>query len=240
MRVLQSAVRWIYPAECSGCHELMAEDFGFCGTCWSELGVIIGLACRLCGAPLEGHSDRDERCDACITQERPWTRGNSALRYGGKTRELILALKYGDRTEIARSFGGVLARKLEELDVAEPLLVPIPLFWKRFWSRRYNQASLLALELARRSGRECLVNALTRVKPTPVLKEMSDVERFEALKDAIEVTQHAIPKVKGRTVVLIDDVFTSGATLTAATNALLSTGAKEVCVLALARAVKNA
>ncbi len=241
MRLLQSAVRWIYPAECSGCDELLAEEFGFCGKCWSELGVIMGLICDLCGAPLEGHSDeKHEKCDACISHLRPWRRGVSALRYGGKTRNLILAFKYGDRIEIARSFGGLLERKLSELEVVDPLLVPIPLFWRRRLSRRYNQAALLTQELGKRSGKDFLLDALVRTKATPILKDMNDSDRFDALCDAIEVRARAIPRVKARSVVLVDDVFTSGATLTSATNALLSVGVKEVYVLALARAVKNA
>lgn len=241
MRLLQSAVRWIYPAECSGCHDLMSEEFGFCGKCWSELGVIIGLACHFCGAPLEGYSDGGvEVCDHCLAYPRPWLRGASAARYGGLTRTLVLALKYSDRTELARSFSGILASKLTSLDVQDPLLVPIPLFWKRRWSRRYNQASLLVQGIAEKACVDMQLDALQRTRATPILKDLSDAERFTALDGAIRVMDHAIPKLKSRSIVLVDDVFTSGATFSSATNALLSAGAKEVFVLALARAGKNA
>jgi ComF family protein len=241
MRLLQSAVRWIYPAECSGCHDLMSEEFGFCGKCWSELGVIIGLACHFCGAPLKGQSDGGiEVCDHCLSYPRPWVRGASATRYGGLSRTLVLALKYADRTELARSFSGILASKLASLDVQDPLLVPIPLFWKRRWSRRYNQASLLVQGISAKTSIDMQLDALRRVRATPILKDLSDVERFTALSGAIEVMDQAIPRVRGRSIVLVDDVFTSGATFSSATNALLSVGAKEVFVLALARAGKNA
>ena len=167
-------------------------------------------------------------------------RGASAARYGGLSRTLVLALKYADRTELARSFSGILASKLASLDVQDPLLVPIPLFWKRRWSRRYNQASLLVQGISAKTSIDMQLDALRRVRATPILKDLSDVERFTALSGAIEVMDQAIPSVRGRSIVLVDDVFTSGATFSSATNALLSVGAKEVFVLALARAGKNA
>lgn len=241
MELLQSAVRWVYPPQCSSCDRPTADDFGFCGACWGQLGVILGAACSMCGAALVGDEESGTLvCDACLVHPRPWQRGTAALRYENLGRKLVLALKYSDRTEIARSVAGLLVQKLDQLCVEDPILVPIPLHRKRLWSRRYNQSALLVQEIQKRTACEIALRALRRVRPTPTLKEMSDDQRFESLIGAITVSDVYKDRIKGRTIVVVDDVMTSGATFSAATDALTASGAKEVYVLALARAAKNA
>ncbi|MDG1117526.1 MAG: double zinc ribbon domain-containing protein, partial [Flavimaricola sp.] len=104
--MLQSALRLIYPAQCVSCGDLTETDFALCGTCWRDTSFIGGLVCDACGSPLPGE-DRGEQvlCDDCMVIARPWARGRAALVYDGTGRKLVLALKHGDRTEIARTVG---------------------------------------------------------------------------------------------------------------------------------------
>ena len=238
MRVLQSAVRWLYPPQCSGCGTRTVDDFEFCGECWSDLHLVLGLACDLCGAPLAGEADGVELCDACLAVERPWSKGRAVFRYEGKARELVLGLKYGDRTDLVPALGPLMARAARDLLEDDPLIVSVPLHWSRTLKRRYNQSALLAQALARVSGLDAAPTALARVRRTAVLRGLGAEARFELLAGSI--TAREPERLRDRTVLLVDDVMTSGATFTAATEASLAAGAKRVFVLALARAAKDA
>lgn len=236
--MLQSALRLIYPAQCVSCGDLTEADFGLCGPCWRDTAFVGGLVCDACGVPLPGE-DRGEQvlCDDCMVIARPWARGRAALIYEGTGRKLVLALKHGDRTEIARTVAPWMARAAGPLVQMDTVLVPVPLHWTRLLQRRYNQAGLLVHRLARLLDLPCCPDALVRRRRTISLGGKSRNDRFVHMTGAIapHPRRHAM---NGRPVLLVDDVMTSGATLAAATEAAHSAGASEVCVLLLARATK--
>lgn len=236
--MLQSALRLIYPAQCVSCGDLTETDFALCGTCWRDTSFIGGLVCDACGSPLPGE-DRGEQvlCDDCMVIARPWARGRAALVYDGTGRKLVLALKHGDRTEIARTVCPWMARAAAPLLRADTALVPIPLHWTRLLQRRYNQAGLLVNRLSLLLDLPCCPDALVRRRRTTPLGGKSREDRFKHLSGTI-VPHPRRNAMKGKPVLLVDDVMTSGATLAAATEAAHSAGASEVCALLLARATK--
>jgi ComF family protein len=242
LTAMQSVVRAVYPPQCALCNQLTEEDFALCPACWGATEFIAGTICDACGCQLPGDDGGVLLCDTCLADPRPWSRGRAALVYSGSGRKLVLALKYSDRTEIARTAAKFLRTKLGSLAVAKPLFVPVPLHYWRMIGRRYNQAALLAQALARLEGRaEAYVpDALVRNKPTTPLKGLDRDARFAALRGTISSHRRRGNALNGRNVILIDDVMTSGATLTAATSACYDAGAKTVCVLVLARAGKDA
>lgn len=235
---MQSALRLIYPARCISCGDMTETDFALCGPCWRDTAFVDGVVCDACGAPLPG-DDRGEHvlCDDCMIVARPWSRGRAALVYDGTGRKLVLALKHGDRSEVARAAAPWMARVAGPLVCHDTVLVPVPLHWTRLLQRRYNQAGLLAHRLARLLERPCCPDALVRLRRTRSLGGKSRDDRFEHMSGTIapHPRRHAL---RGRSVLLIDDVMTSGATLAAATEAAHTAGATEVCVLLLARATK--
>lgn len=181
----------------------------------------------------------DLRCDDCLTIARPWAKGRAALVYRDTARKIVLALKHGDRPEIAR--GAVPWMKMAGKDVLQKdaLMVPIPLHRMRLLKRRYNQSALLARALARETGVESCPDALLRSKPTASLDGLGKEQRFAMMQNAICVHPKRAKLIKGRTVLLVDDVMTSGATFAAASEACNQAGASEVFVLALARVAKD-
>lgn len=236
---MQSVVQMIYPPRCLACGGMVDSDFGLCGTCWRDTPFIAGLTCDKCGTPLPGASDHDELCDECLTTARPWSKGRAALVYRGRGRKLVLALKHGDRHDIARPAGLWMARQIAPILPKNPLIAPIPLHLSRHLSRRYNQSALLARALAERVQAEFCPDLLERPRATPSLDGKNRDARFATLAGQIRPNPARASLLQNRAVVLVDDVLTSGATLAAGAEACLASGAREVFVSVLARVTKD-
>ncbi|MEE9388232.1 MAG: double zinc ribbon domain-containing protein [Paracoccaceae bacterium] len=238
---LQSALRLIYPPSCISCDTQLDEEFALCSTCWRDTPFISGLVCDTCGVPLPGESDgHNEICDDCMTIARPWDRGRAALLYAGNARRLVLALKHGDRQDLAVPAASWLMAGLREIRTKnETVIVPVPAHWTRLISRRYNQAALLAKEVAGLAGLPYLPDGLVRRKATKKQDGMGRDARFANLANTIFPHQKRGDQITGKEVVLVDDVMTSGATLAAAAEACYGAGATRVCILALARVAKD-
>ncbi len=236
---MQTLVQLIYPPRCLGCGGLVETDFGLCGTCWRDTPFISGLTCDLCGTPLPGQSDRAEHCDDCLTTARPWAQGRAALLYKDGARRMVLALKHGDRQDIARPAAGWMARVTRPIQRPDMLILPVPLHLMRHLSRRYNQAALLAEALAAELGCDWCPDGLTRAQATPSLDGKGRDARFATLAGRLSVSPWRTDLLRDRPVLIVDDVMTSGATLAAAAEACHAAGAAEVCVSVLARVAKE-
>ncbi len=154
-------------------------------------------------------------------------------------RKMVLALKHGDRQEIARPAARWMAQAAQGILPDAALIAPVPLHWLRLLKRRYNQSGLLAKALSAETGHSWCPDLLQRVRPTPSLDGLGRVERFSVLQEAIRVHPRRRHRIIMRPVILVDDVFTSGATLSACTEACLAAGSGPVFVLALARVAKE-
>ena len=237
---IQTALRAIYPARCLTCGSVVDSDFGLCGPCWRDTSFIGGTVCDCCGVPLPGADQGDTpHCDACIQSPRPWAQGRAALLYRDTGRKLVLALKHGDRQEIAKPAALWMAEAVRGCIAPDTLIAPIPLHWARMVKRRYNQSALLARALARQLQMECSLDLLKRIKNTRSLDGQSREERHETLQDAIRVNARLSDLVQGRPILLVDDVMTSGATLGAATQSLQQAQSGPVRIVTLARVAKD-
>ena len=238
---MQSIIRAIYPTQCVACDAPTEDDFGLCGACWRETQFISGTICGKCGTSLPGDSQADDLlCDDCLTIARPWDRGRSVLAYSGVGRKLVLSLKHGDRTDLAQPAARWMARVAAPLLANDTLIVPVPLHWVRLVKRRYNQSGLLAQEMGKILGWSVCVDALLRSKKTNALEGHSREARFAELSGAIVPNPKRSAQIAGKSVILVDDVMTSGATLAASAEAARAAGAKNVSIVTLARVVKDA
>lgn len=231
-------LRTVYPPRCLSCGGMVEQDFGLCADCFRDTPFVGGLACDGCGAPLPGQSDRAEHCDECLQHPRPWAQGRAALVYQGRARKLVMALKHGDRHDVARPAARWMARVTRPVVVPNMLVLPVPLHLTRHIKRRYNQSALLARQVAAVLGLDFDPDALRRIRATPSLDGKGRDERYGILRDVIAARAPA--RIAGRPVLIVDDVMTSGATLSAATAACLDAGATRVCVSVLACVARDA
>lgn len=225
----------LLPPSCLACDTPVAADGQFCAACFRRMNFISAPFCDCCGVPLPyaAASGAGGRCRRCEASKPSFTQARAALRYDEASRGVITAFKYADRTEAARGIAQLMLRPGRDLLARADLLVPVPLHPARLRWRGYNQAALLASSLSRLTDRPCVPDALCREKPTIPLERLSRAGREAELADAI------VPRkgftAKKWTVLLIDDVMTTGTTANACAVALRAAGAARVDVLTAAR-----
>jgi len=234
---LGAALDLLLPPECLVCEAPVSAAGLFCADCFRATILIADPVCARCGLPFAstGAAGRDGICASCAAAPPRFATARAALLYDAGARRLILPFKHADRPEIAARLAPFLLRAGAALLDRADLLVPVPLHRRRLFSRRYNQAAVLALALGRRARRPVLVDALCRLRPTAPLGGKTAAEREAALDGAFAVRPRRAGALAGRCVLLIDDVLTSGATANACASVLLEAGARQVDVLAAAR-----
>jgi ComF family protein len=224
------------PTLCVACREPVAGE-GVCANCWAKLSFIAPPFCPKLGIPFVYDPGPGLLSMQAIADPPAYQRARAAVRYDDVARALVHALKYQDRTDLAPAMGRWMARAGQELLEQAEALVPVPLHWRRSWSRRYNQSGALARVIARQSGIPVAGSALRRVRPTQQQIGLSRSERETNVQGAFQVAADRKADIQGRRIVLIDDVLTSGATADACARALLRAKAAEVDVLVFARVV---
>ncbi|WP_149141757.1 ComF family protein [Gemmobacter caeruleus] len=237
---LQAAVQLVYPPQCLSCDALVTTDFGLCAKCWRDTPFVTGLVCDCCGTPLPGDdAEGAVQCDECLSIARPWSRGRAAMLYRDNARQMVMALKHGDRLDLARPVAGWMYRAAGPLLQPDTLIAPVPLHWMRLVRRRYNQSALLASGLARLADLPHCPDLLIRRRNTRSQEGRDREGRFLNVEAAFRVNEKRSWQVQARPVLLVDDVMTSGATLGACADALLAAGAARVDVLVMCRVAKE-
>jgi len=231
-RLVRSALDFALPPRCAGCGTIVADVHSFCPDCWKEVEFLGDNGCSTCGMPLQATEQRT--CGACLARAPRIARTRAAVAYGDLARGLAIRLKYGRKVAIARTMARYMAPLVGE--GPERLLVPVPLHRTRLWNRGFNQSALVARELSRRLGIAADPLALSRTRRTSPLKGMSPVQRRRTVAGAFRVRDRNA--VQGKTVILVDDVLTTGSTAEACARTLKRAGAARVELVSWARVVK--
>ena len=233
----------VLPPLCLGCGEIVETPGGLCAACWPGFSFIAPPYCARCAHPFVHAIGAEALCGACAMRPPRYRRARAALVYDERSRKLVLPFKHGDRTDIARACGGWMARAGAELLADADLVAPVPLHWRRLFTRRYNQAQLLAriVVAAAPSTRARLVpDLLRRRRWTGSQTGLAGKQRHDNVRQAFDVHPRWAALLAGKSVLLVDDVFTTGATAEACVRGLQRGGARHVDVLTLARVVRPA
>jgi len=232
------ALNSVLPPRCLACGSTVERPGALCSPCWHGIDFLAPPLCACCGLPFAFDVGPAALCGACARDQPAYDRVRAVMRYDEHSRGLVLGFKYTDRTEGAPAYGAWLARAGQELLAEAELIVPVPLHWRRLFSRRYNQSALLAQALSRQARVPVALDALRRDRHTVSQARLSAAARERNVAGAFAVPVAKEALVRGRRVLLVDDVLTTGSTVSACARTLRRAGAAAVDVLVLARAIR--
>lgn len=233
--VMRRVLDTVFPPRCLICNAMVTQNGTLCADCWKAVPFITEPVCSRCGYPLPSRTEEGALCGACIQDAPLFAQARAVFQYEHLGRELVHRLKYGDRTHITHSCGQWLLRAGKPFVMRCDLIVPVPVHRWRLLLRRYNQSALLARALSGLSGIAWHPDVLYRRKYTRPQAGLSRAQRLVNVRGNFRFRSRRKELIRDKRILLLDDVMTTGATLHACTEQLLKAGAREVCVLTLAR-----
>ena len=240
MNFLKPLIDIILPPRCLGCGKIVETEYSLCADCFQKVSFITKPYCNICGLPFENESEitRHMICPNCLAK-KPKTRLNrSAILYNDFAQHLILGFKFSDRTDLRKLFAKWLYLAASDIiKEGVDMIIPVPLSYQRLIKRRYNQAALMAKEFSVFTGIEIDFLNLVKIRHTRPQAILKGNARLKNVKGVYQIKHPH--RVKGKRILLIDDVMTTGATLNECTKVLLKAGALSVDTLTLARVKKD-
>jgi len=235
----QSATQWparlLFPPVCAGCRRQVSQPGALCAACWPKLRFLEKPWCEVMGTPFAQDMGEGFLSAEAIASPPPFERARAAVSYSGVARPMVQGLKYGDRTDLAPWMARWMLRAGADLVADADMVVPVPLHWLRFLQRRFNQSAELARVVSGISGLPFAPSVVERVKRTRRQVGLARRERDDNVRAAFRVPADREMEIRGRRVLIVDDVFTTGATAWAVARALKKGGAGAVDVLTFAR-----
>jgi len=204
---------------------------------WQQIQFIGDPKCDICGVPFPFDPGKDVLCTKCLAEKPVYDHARAAFVYNEFSRSMILSLKHGDRTDGVRTYASWMARAVAESLSDCDMVIPVPLHYSRLHSRRFNQSGLLAQSLARQTGLSFVPDLLKRRRRTPSQKGRDLQARRRNVRGAFDVSARWVPALQDSSILVVDDVLTTGATVDACASALKQAGAGKVDVVTLARVV---
>ena len=233
---LQTGKNFVYPPRCSLCGISAVCSGSNCGVQIEQIAPKVAQACERCGAPTGPHLDTSEGCSYCKNERFLFTRAIALGKYQGPLRQLVLNLKLNHGAHLGGGLGNLLYYRNQETlqKLAPNLIIPIPLHWTARLHRSHHPASIIAEAVSHRLQAKYSGNILAKRKRTPAQTSLTLSNRRKNLRGAFEIRKRS--QVVGQSILLVDDVLTTGSTANAATRVLLDAGASEINVAVIARA----
>jgi ComF family protein len=238
-RLATSVDQLLYPPICANCGVFSSHHNALCAQCWKDVKFIEKPYCDVSGHPFAFDLGEGIVSADVIANPPPYKRARAAVVYDGAARKIVHLMKYKDRQELSNLMVNWMVRAARDCLVDADIIVPVPLHRWRLLSRRFNQSAELARNLARKTDKYYLPSALIRKKSTLPQVGLPAIARQNNVRGAFIVQEDKKPDILGKRIILVDDVYTTGATVDAASRALLQAGADEVSVVTFARVVNE-
>lgn len=206
---------------------------------WAQIQFIDDPVCARCGVPFAHDYGDGAQCAACMADPPSFESARAAVLYDDASHKLIVAYKHADRTDYAPMLGAWIARAGAPIVSSQTILVPTPLHPKRLAARRFNQAAMIAKIASAHLRCRYDPMILQRIKPTPPQKDLSADARKRNVSGAFAVRPESVDGIKKAHIVIVDDVLTTGATVSACARALKKAGAGRIDALVAARVVRH-
>ena len=236
-KIANSILELLFPSNiyCVSCKSIIdkTRPYALCDECMATFRWANGRTCEKCGKLLQENYVHDI-CVDCREIEHPFTKGYTCVQYGVKERELLLAFKYGGQSFIGEKIAEVMADRIRPENLEIDLVIPVPMFKAKQKKRGYNQAAVIAKCLSKKLGLPYSENVLMRIENTPAMSGLTSFERRINMENAFCLSQNLAGEVKGKSILLVDDIYTTGSTLAACSQILLEQGAFEVRVITFA------
>jgi ComF family protein len=228
----------VYPSFCELCRSFLEKpgEKVICRECLGQLRPNLAAHCEVCGRFFEG-AGGSHLCGVCLRRKPPFSRHRSFTKYDGKAREVVLLFKYRGNEILGKRLAGLIAAALggeDDLWDGVDAVIPVPLHPEKLRKRGYNQAAVLARQLAGFKGIPFVGNRLIKTRNNPAQTSLDAADREANVRGAYLVRR--AESVTGRTVLLVDDVFTTGATIAECSRTLVRAGAREVRAVTFAQA----
>jgi len=235
--LLEKLLDFLIPPRCGCCGEPVTKAHTLCASCFAKLRFITSPYCQICGRPFEFDIMGECVCAKCLEKRPVFLKARAAVQYDDISKEILLPFKHADREDLVPLMVKLMKHSADELISETDIIVPVPLHRWRLLKRKYNQAALLAAQLSKLYHKPCLPQALKRTRATASQGHLGPTQRKQNVTGAFAVTKPNL--IKGKRILLVDDVLTTGATANECAKVLLKAGATQVCLLTFASATRK-
>ncbi len=235
-RIGQQILNILCPPLCPICQTEIDEAHGLCPKCYQKLRFITEPCCQICGRPFEYKGLGKPICAKCMKKKPSYDMARSVLEYDDFSKKLILLFKHADKTELTPLFTKFLKQVDSKLFKNTDMIIPVPLHWTRRVKRQYNQSALLAKSLGKELKIPFNPTILKRIRHTVSQGHLTHKQRQKNVHNAFQVKHSYL--IKGKTILVIDDVMTTGSTLNECAKILKKSGVKSVKVLTMHRVLR--
>tara|TARA_R110000824_G_scaffold211072_3_gene397016 strand:+ start:1391 stop:2128 length:738 start_codon:yes stop_codon:yes gene_type:complete len=236
--IFRSLLDFALPARCPICGVTVEADNRFCLACWQQLDFLAKPWCAACGSPFAFDHPDDSLCGKCLIEPPMHDGVRAVVRYDDQSSLIAMRLKYGTRLGLAKLIAEHLQKFVPDCS-DNAVIVPVPLHRSRLWRRGFNQSVLIGRELARSTGIGMDYDVICRCKVTPPLRGMTRAQRRRTVEKAFALHADARSSLAGKSILLIDDVYTSGSTSNACARLLKQAGAEQILVFCWARVISE-
>lgn len=229
-------VNLLYPCRCPCCRKIVNND-SFCDKCWKKLIFIEKPTCSICGEPLDIKTNYDLLCANCVNKKHYFNKVMSIFIYNSTVAKSIYRLKFNEKVFLSKFFSNFMIKIIKDFDI--DYITAVPMHKSRLKERGYNQSLLLARDISNKISINVLEDLILKIKNTSPQTKLSIKKRRTNLRSVFKINENYKNCIKGKNILIVDDVFTTGTTVDECAKVLKMNGVCRVYVITIARTTLN-